>query len=299
MSAIEVQSGTSAPLLSRLRPRKGSFLHRLMRNPVGMQGAVMMALMLFVAVFAGVLSPYGPSDQFGDQLLQAPSLQHPLGTDHLGRDVFSRIAHGARLAWMVGLVAVGLGAAGGVTLGLIAGFFRGWLDDLIMRAMDVILAFPRLIFLIAIVGVLGPSLLNALIGIGIGMMPAFARVTRGQVLSIKETDYVQAAISLGSGSTRVIRSHVFPNVLPILIVQASLAFSTAILAESTLSFLGLGSQPPEPSWGSMLNLSRAYMEYAPWLAIAPGLAVMISVLGFNQLGDGLRDVLDPRLRGKV
>lgn len=287
---------SSAPLRRRFR---GSILHRLLRNPVGLQGTVLIGVMCLIALLAPVLAPYSAEAQHGDALLQGPSADYWLGTDNLGRDQFSRLLHGTRLAWLAGLSAVGIGATVGVVAGLVAGYYRGIADELVMRVADVIFAFPGLVFLILLVGVLGPSLRNALIAIGIGMAPAFARMTRGQVLSVKETEYVAAARSLGSSDVRIMFRYILPNIAATLIVQTSLAFSSAILIESSLSFLGLGAQPPAPSWGSMLNLSRQYMEIAPWLAIFPGLAVMLSVLGFNQLGDGLRDVLDPRLRGRL
>jgi peptide/nickel transport system permease protein len=258
----------------------------------------MVGLILVLAVFAPLIAPYDPERQLGDQILVGPSWDHLFGTDNLGRDVFSRIIYGARLSWFVGITAVGIGAAAGVTMGVMAGYFGSVVDNTIMRLVDIILAFPGLVFLITLVGILGASLENALIAIGIGMTPSFARVARGQVLTVKEAEFVLAARSLGASDARLILRHILPNIMAIVIVQISLSFSLAILAETTLSFLGLGAQPPEPSWGATLNLTRSYLELAPWLGIFPGLAVMISVLGFNQLGDGLRDVLDPRLRGQ-
>jgi len=281
---------------SRLRR---SILGRLLKNPVGLSGAIMIALILMAGVLAPWISPYPPEFQDGDRVLIGPSWENLFGTDNLGRDVFTRLAYGARLSWFVGLTSVSIGATIGLLLGLTAGYFGGVVDNLLMRLIDIILAFPGLILLITLVGILGPNLRNALIAIGIGMTPTFARVTRAQVLALKETEYVVAARMLGATDARIMFRHVLPNILAILIVQVSLAFSFAILAETTLSFLGLGAQPPSPSWGATLNLSRQYMEQAPWLAIFPGLVVMISVLGFNQLGDGLRDVLDPRLRGRM
>lgn len=276
-----------------------SVVGRMLRNPVGASGSAMIIFMLAISVLAPVISRYDPELQISSEILVGPSATHWFGTDNLGRDLFSRLAYGARLSWFVGLTSVGIGATVGLVIGLCAGYFGGLVDLLLMRVIDVILAFPGLIFLITLVGILGPSLRNALIAIGIGMTPSFARVTRGQVLSFREMDFVRAATTLGATSPRIMFRHILPNLVPILIVQVSLAFSFAILAETSLSFLGLGAQPPEPSWGAILNLSRQFVESAPWLGIFPGLVIMISVLGFNQLGDGLRDVLDPRLRGRL
>ncbi len=295
---------TSRPALVRGRRMilqfggRGSVLYRLLRNPVGLSGALMVLAILVLSILAPVIAPYHPEFQ-GDQLLAGPSLSHLFGTDDLGRDVFTRLLYGARLSWWVGITAVGIATVVGVLIGLLAGYVGGFTDHLLMRAIDMILAFPGLVFLITLVGILGASLQNALIAIGVGMTPSFARVTRSQVLLLKETEFVNAARAVGASHLRLMFRHIVPNLAAILIVQVSLAFSYAILAETSLSFLGLGAQPPEPSLGATLNLSRRYMEIAPWLGIFPGLVVMVSVLGFNQLGDGLRDVLDPRLRGRM
>jgi peptide/nickel transport system permease protein len=219
-----------------------------------------------------------------------------MGTDELGRDTFSRVVFGARVSLQVGLLAVAIALTLGTTLGLLAGFYSGRLDDVLMRLVDIMFAFPGLVLAIDIAGLLGPSRTNAMIAIGIVYAPAFARVVRGSVLAVKQEVYMDAARVLGASDWRLVRRHVLPNVLAPLIVMVSVYLSQAILSEAALSFLGLGTQPPEPSWGGMLSASRTYMEISPAMAIFPGAAIMLVVLGFNFLGDGLRDVLDPRLR---
>jgi peptide/nickel transport system permease protein len=219
-----------------------------------------------------------------------------MGTDELGRDQLSRIIYGARVSLQVGAVSVVLALVAGALIGIVAGFYRGWIDDWLMRLVDVVFAFPGLVLAIVIAGLLGPSRTNAMIAIGIVYAPAFARVIRGSVLSVMAESYVEAARVVGASDIRIMARHLVPNILAPIIVMATVYLSTAILSEASLSFLGLGTQPPEPSWGGMLNAARRFMELAPWLAIFPGGAIMLVVLGFNFLGDGLRDALDPRLR---
>jgi peptide/nickel transport system permease protein len=269
---------------------------RLVRqNVVGSIGFALIILLVLVALFAEVLAPFSPTDTVAPPL-QPPGAPYLLGADQFGRDILSRIIFGSRISLYVGIVATTVGLIGGTTLGLVAGYRRGWVDNLIMRCMEVLMAFPVLVLQIAVAGLLGPSLTNAMIAIGFASLPAFARVARGPTLSVVEHDYVHAARLVGASDFRIITRHLMPNISAPIIVQASLALSAAILAEAALSFLGLGTQPPDPSWGTMLSDGRAFMEIAPWVAVFPGLAIFVAVLGFNLAGDGLRDILDPELR---
>ncbi|HMQ33369.1 MAG TPA: ABC transporter permease [Chloroflexaceae bacterium] len=294
----DVHNAPAAALGVRPRPTggRGARLARLAgQNTIGLIGAALIALVVAVALLAPLLAPYGPAELVGRRLLP-PSPAHPLGTDELGRDVLSRIVYGARVSLYVGVIAVGLASLLGGALGVVAGYVGGWLDGALTAIIDIMLAFPGLVLAIVIAGLLGPSITNAMIAIGIISTPVYARIARTAVVVIKSELYVDAAHVVGGGSLHIIRRHILPNIAAPLIVQTSLLFSTAVLAEAALSFLGLGIQPPDPSWGSMLNASRRFMETAPWLAIAPGLSIMLVVLGFNFLGDGMRDALDPRLR---
>jgi peptide/nickel transport system permease protein len=249
-----------------------------------------------VAVFAAVLAPDNPTKSVLTQVLQAPSLSHPMGTDDLGRDVLSRIIYGARASLIAGVVATGIALAIGTVLGVISGYFLGVTDMIIFRVMDALLAFPGLILALAITAALGPSLVNAMIAIGIVGIPRFARLARAQVLAIRKTEYIEAVRALGASSARILARHIAPNILTPIIIQTSLSVAFAILTEASLSFLGLGVQPPTPSWGFMLNQGRDYIGQAPWLAIFPGVAIFLVVMAFNLLGDAIRDALDPRLR---
>jgi peptide/nickel transport system permease protein len=264
------------------------------RSPLSLAGGALVLGFVAMAGLAPALAPHAPDDQIATRLLP-PRGPYLLGTDEFGRDVLSRIVYGARISLWVGAVSVGIALAGGATAGLLAGYFGGRLDLLLMRLMDVMFSVPPIILAITLTGILGPGLTNAMIAIGLVYLPTFARIARGPVLAVVGSEYVEAARASGAGAGRVIGLHVLPNVAAPLIVQTTLALSTAILAEATLSFLGLGIQPPAPSWGTMLGTGRKYMELAPWVAIFPGAAVMLLVLGFNLLGDGLRDILDPRL----
>jgi peptide/nickel transport system permease protein len=278
------------------RGRLAAFLDRLRRARLGALGAAVIALLVLVAILAPLLAPYDPLKQNLLATLETPSVAHPLGTDDLGRDVLSRIILGARVSIQVGIVSVGLALTAGVLLGLPSGYFGGRLDSLIMRLMDALLSFPALVLALAITAVLGSSLTNAMIAIGIVYIPHFARLTRGSVLTVREREYITACRALGVPVPRILLRHILPNVLAPIIVQASLSVSYAIIAESSLAFLGLGVQPPTPTWGSMLRIGYNYLETAPWLSLFPGAAIFVTVLAFNFLGDGLRDALDPRLR---
>lgn len=281
--------------LSGNRQSRRSLVPARWRNPVGMVGAAIVLVTILTALFAPVLAPYPPEDQ-GSERLVSPSREHLMGTDNLGRDTFSRVIFGARVSLQVGIVAVVVAMIVGLIMGLTAAFYGGKLDSVIMRIVDLLFAFPGLVLAIVIAGLLGPSRNNAMLAIGVIFAPAFARVVRGAVLSIINEPYVESGRVIGAGDFWLIRRYILPNIMASIIVVSTVYFSIAILAEASLSFLGLGTQPPEPAWGTMLNQSRIYMELAPWLAIFPGLAIMIVVMGFNFLGDGLRDVLDPRLR---
>jgi peptide/nickel transport system permease protein len=259
-------------------------------------GGAIVLVVLLAALLAIVWAPYSPTQQDIRNLLKPPSLTHPLGTDELGRDTLTRAMFGAQASLEVGIIAVGISLFLGSALGLAAGYPRGFTDAVIMRIMDGLLALPTLVLALAITAMLGPSLNNAMIAIGVTGVPIFARLVRGQVLSVRELEYIQAARSLGAGDLRTMIKHVLPNVLAPIVVQASLAMPTAILAEAGLSFLGLGVQPPTPSWGAMLNTAKGYLQQDAWLAIAPGAAIFVTVLGFNFLGDAIRDALDPMLR---
>lgn len=265
------------------------------RNPIGIVGAVIVLTTVLIAVFAPLIAPYDPAAQGSIRLL-APSREHLMGTDELGRDTFSRIVYGSRVSLQVGIISVAIALFIGGILGLISGYFGGWADTWTMRLVDIMFAFPGIVLAIVIAGLLGPSRRNAMIAIGIIYAPAFARVVRGAVLSVKSEAYMEAGRVLGASNMRLVRQHVVPNIMAPMIVLTTVYLSSAILSEAALSFLGLGTQPPEPTWGGMLNIARTYMEISPWMAIFPGLAIAILVLGFNFLGDGLRDILDPRLR---
>jgi peptide/nickel transport system permease protein len=279
----------------RERSKRPWYRGAFFKNPIGLIGAIIVGITIILAIFAPIFAPYAPDNQQADRLL-GPSLDHLLGTDELGRDTFSRIVFGSRVSLEVGIIAVTVSLVLGGVLGMLAGFFGGRIDSLVMRFVDILFAFPGLILAIVISGLLGPSSRNAMIAIGIVYAPAFARVIRGSVLSVKNELYMEAGRVAGATNSRLIAKHVIPNIVAPLIVLVTVYLSSAILAEAGLSFLGLGTQPPEPSWGGMLNAARTYMELNAWMAIAPGFAIAIVVLGLNFLGDGLRDVLDPRLR---
>lgn len=279
--------------------REASLFRRLLRNNSGVVGLVIVCIFAIVALLGATgLTPHPPAAQSPRDRLQPPSAQHIMGTDLFGRDVASRLMEGAANSLRVALVSVALSGTIGTLLGVTAGYFGGTLDNVIMRTMDVFFAFPALLLALVVVTVLGPGLNNATIAIAIVYTPIFARVARGPVLSVKEMEFVTAARCLGAQDWRLLSRHVLPNTLAPLIVQVTLALSWALLTEASLSFLGLGTQPPAASWGVMLSESRSLAERAPWLMVYPGIAIMMGVLGFNLLGDGLRDTLDPRMRGR-
>lgn len=261
-------------------------------------GAAIVLITILAAVFGPLLAPYDPSAQELALRLEGPTGLHWFGLDELGRDIFARVLSGARISLLVGLVVVGVSSSIGIVLGSIAGYFGGRVDDVISRVIDVLLAFPGLLLAIAMVAVLGPSLTNVVLALSVIGWVGYARLVRGQVLRAREFDFVQAARALGAATPRILARHVIPTTLPAVSVQATLGMGGAILAEAALSFLGLGVQPPTPSWGTMLNYGRGHLLDAPHLTIFPGLAIAILVLGFNFLGDGLRDALDPATKGR-
>jgi peptide/nickel transport system permease protein len=269
---------------------------RLRRNRAAVAGAGIVAVFVLLALLAPVLVPFSPiQGDFGDRL-QAPGWTHWLGTDELGRDVLSRIIFGARVSLQIQVVAVMLALVVGVTLGAVGGYLGGRVDNLIMRVMDVLLAFPSIFLALGIIAALGPGLFNLMLAAGISSVPQFARIVRASVLALKEREFVEAARALGGGGGRILLRHLLPNCLAPVIVQATLRMATVLLTASGLSFLGLGVQPPTPEWGAMLSNARSYLIVAPHVATIPGLAIMVVVFGFNLFGDGLRDTLDPRLR---
>jgi peptide/nickel transport system permease protein len=269
---------------------------RLRRHRVGMIGVVLVVLLILLGIFGPYLAPYDPNEINFDIRFAPPSFAHPMGADDFGRDVLSRIMVGARVSLQVGIIAVGIAATVGTTLGLLAGYSNRVVDEVVMRTMDVLFAFPAILLAIAIMAALGKGVTNAMIAIGIVYTPIFARIARGSVLTLRGQEFVEAARSIGVGHLRILFRHIFPNATAPLIVEVSLSLAFAILAEAALSFFGLGTQPPDPSWGRMLSEGRAYFRQSAWLGIFPGLAIMFTVMGFNFLGDGLRDVLDPRMK---
>ena len=269
-------------------------LRRLLRRRGAMFGAVVVLAFIVLAVFAAWIAPHDPIATSWGDIRKAPTGTHWFGTDEIGRDVLSRVIWGTQASLLAGVVSVSISLLLGVPIGLAAGFLGGWVDALISRIVDAFLACPFLILAIAMAAFLGPSLSNAMIAIGISATPIFVRLTRAQVLNVKVEDYIEAARAVGNPPWRIALRHVLPNITAPLIVQSTLAIAGAVIAEASLSFLGLGQQPPAPSWGSMLNTAKNYVDNAPWMAIWPGLAIFLLVLAFNLLGDGLRDALDPR-----
>jgi peptide/nickel transport system permease protein len=296
VSVLSVPAGGPRRRAIGARSPWANTLRALSRDPTAIFGGVVFLIIAFAAVGATQVAPYDPLQVHVRDRLQLPSTAYLLGTDELGRDLLSRIIYGARVSLAVGIVAVLIAALGGVSLGLLGGFFGGGVDAVIMRCMDAVLAFPAVILALAIISALGPSPVNAMIAIGIVTIPSFARITRGSLLSLKAQDFVEASRASGATDARLMFRVLLPNMLSPILVQCSIAFATAILTEAALSFLGLGVQPPTPSWGSMLDFGRKYLTQTPWYSVSAGAAIFVAVLSLNLLGDGLRDALDPRLR---
>ena len=269
---------------------------RLRRRKSAMLGLIVLVLLIAMAVMAPWIASFDPAKQNYIAVRKAPSALYWFGTDESGRDMFSRVVFGARSSLLAGLVSIAIALGLGMPIGLLSAYRGGWVDTVISRFTDAMLAVPFLILAIALAAFLGPSLTNAMIAIGVTAMPIFIRLTRGQVMSVKVEDYVEAARAVGNPAYRIAFRHILPNILPALLVQATLSIAMAIIAEASLSFLGLGQQPPAPSWGSMLNTAQRFLTQAPWMALYPGLAIFLTVLSFNLLGDGLRDALDPKER---
>jgi len=274
----------------------GFFWRQLGRNPLAVSGGIIVAGMMLVALAAPWLAPYDPDHIDLHAMLLTPSSSHWLGTDELGRDAFSRILYGTRISLLVGIVAVGISILIGMVAGAVSGYYPGWVDTVLMRLVDIMLSIPTFFLILAVVALIGPSLLNVMIVIGVTSWMGVARLVRGEFLALKESDYVIAARALGVPAWRIIFRHILPNAMSPVYVSAILGVGAAVLVESSLSFLGLGVQPPTPSWGNILTEGQATIEIAWWLSLFPGVAILVTVLGYNLLGEGLRDLLDPRLK---
>ena len=289
---------TNSASSSRPKARNGfvEAWHGLRKNKMAVVGGVILLVFILCAIFAEFIAPYPYDEQNWEHLLEAPSAQFIMGTDAYGRDIFSRIVYGSRISLMVGFIAVSLAALVGGTIGAMAGYFRGRLDNVLMRLMDILLAIPSILLAIAIVNILGPSLTNVMIAVGLSSVPSYARIVRAAVLSIRDSEFIEAAVATGDGTAAIILHNILPNCLAPIIVQATLGVASAILSAAGLSFLGLGLQPPSPEWGAMLSEGRQYIYNAWWATTCPGLAIVLIVLALNLFGDGLRDALDPKLK---
>lgn len=298
MSATTSTAVVGFAALSQIERKQRTWWQVLFKQRMALSGLIIIGFFLLMAIFGPLLAPYTPTEMAPAASRQAPSMQHWFGTDEFGRDIFTRLLYGARISFQVGVISVGIAAGFGIVLGMVAGYFGGWLDNIITLLMDVLFAFPTILLAIALMTALGDGITNVMIAIGLVNAPAFMRVVRGSVLSVRNTLYVESAVSVGATSNTILRHHVFPNVTAPLIVHASLNFATAVLAEASLAYLSLGNKPPSPSWGSMVSTGYTILQIAPWAALFPGIAIGLTVLGFNLLGDGLRDALDPRLRNQ-
>jgi peptide/nickel transport system permease protein len=292
---VEVEAGLATPSISPRTRRRRLLVRRFLRRPLAVAGLVVALAFVVLAIFAPWIAPYSASTTDFDAVLAQPSWRHLLGTDELGRDILSRVIWASRASIQAGVLATLLGMGIAIPIGLVAGYYRGWIDPVIARLTDVLLAFPFLILAVGLAAILGPSLLNATLALGIGAAaPQLIRIARGEALALREEDYVRAAIANGASDAVILARHIVPNMMSTLLVQATVTIPAAIIGEATLSFLGLGVQPPTPSWGVMLSAAQPYLSEAPRLAVYPGIAIFLCSLSFNLLGDGLRDALDPR-----
>lgn len=298
LEAVEDSKSLAAAALIPRPVRQPSIFGAIRRQRLALTGAIIVFLFALMAIIGPPLAPYSATGQISSQRFKGPSRDHLFGSDEFGRDVLSRLLYGSRISFKVGAIVVAISGIAGLFFGLIAGYVRGWTDNIITVIMDVIYAFPAVLLAIAVITILGNNLTNAILAISIVYMPPFVRIVRGSTLTVRNTVYVEAARSTGAPTWRILVKHVFPNITAPLIIQTSLTFAFAILSEAGLSFLGLGNKPPSPSWGSMVSSSYEFLRQSPWPTIAPGVAIGLLVLGFNLLGDGLRDALDPRLRSQ-
>jgi peptide/nickel transport system permease protein len=299
LAPAESQAGSEIKALHHRGATFAAVVKRLFKIPLAVFGFAVITLVVLMAVFADWIAPYNPEAIDVLHMLEGPGWLHLLGTDQLGRDTLSRIIFGSRIALIVSLGSVSLGALIGTPIGLISGYFRGWLDEVIMRFMDALVSFPSLILAVGLIAVLGSTLLNVIIAIGLANVPWIARVVRSQALSIREQDYVTSARAIGSGNSRIIAKYIWPNSAAPVIVQSTLGMAYAVLTEAALGFIGIGVQPPTPTWGNMLRYAFGLLDRSPILSIAPGIAIFLLILAFNFIGDALRDVLDPRLKGVI
>lgn len=276
----------------------GEIWYRFKKNKLALAGLIVLIIFIVLAVASPLFAPYDPFEMNMEQMLKAPSSQHWFGTDQFGRDILSRIIYGARISFKVGIISVGISLIVGTAMGVAAGYYGKWVDIVLSRIMDIMFSFPDIFLALVIMAILGTSLTNVMIAIGIVYIPIFARIARGATLSVKDNSYIEAAKSIGVDSFMIIMRHIIPNILAPVIVQTTLSFGFAIRSEAALSFLGLGVEPDVPSWGIMLNEGKDWMEMAWWVAVFPGLAATFAILSFNVLGDGLRDALDPKLKNE-
>jgi peptide/nickel transport system permease protein len=297
MEVVNQKQVTPSAVENPKKKMMKEMVSRFLQNKLAVIGGIFTLLLLIMAVFAPMIAPFDPAEPDYVQFLQSPNEQNVLGTDELGRDILSRIIYGARVSIQAGIISVGIALALGIPIGLFSGYYRGVLDEyVVMRFTDALLSFPPLVLALSLAAVLGAGLQNAMIAIGIIFTPNFIRLMRGEVLSQREREYVTAAKASGISDLKIMFRHIFPNCLPPILVQATLAIAAAIIAEASLSYLGLGTQPPTPSWGAMLSMGQGYLGDAPWISLFPGLFIFLTVLSINLFGDGLRDALDPKLK---